>query len=331
MVFAALACHSAPDGPPTVALRPVASTPVPFSQRDDIILADSDVACITNSFEVRIRCFSRAGAVVGVFGREGEGPGEFSGPPGLMRGPDGTVGAISEDRLTIFDPTGVMVSETTLPIAYLQSSRTFGKTIHGQHFGGAAEVTPVEMDVATGEVLWERPGLDSEVNTECNSVALGVASPTGGWTFPACQRELVFFDHRDDPTPTIIIPSHYAEEFPNERDIAEMENRNSRSAFRLDVETYRRTPKRNHLRYRSLTYDDHGRLWVATERDRALSSYLDLYVGTEYVGSVRIRDRLIGYDLYRSTFVALVEREPDAAGIAWRAVDWYDIERLDFN
>ena len=60
-------------------------------------------------------------------------------------------------------------------------------------------------------------------------------------------------------------------------------------------------------------------------------SYLDLYVGTKYVGSVQIRDRPIGYDLYRSTFVALVERQPDAEGIAWRAVDWYDIGELDFN
>ena len=78
----------------------------------------------------------------------------------------------------------------------------------------------------------------------------------------------------------------------------------------------------------SLTYDDRGRLWVATERDRAHFSYFDIYVGIEYVGSVRVRDRLLGYDLYGSTLVTIVEREPDADGIGWHAADWYDIAGL---
>ena len=77
-----------------------------------------------------------------------------------------------------------------------------------------------------------------------------------------------------------------------------------------------------------LAYDDHGRLWVATERDRARYSYLDRYLGTEYIGSVRVRDRLLGYDVYGSTLATVVEREPDADGIGWREVDWYDIGRL---
>ena len=162
-------------------------------------------------------------------------------------------------------------------------------------------------------------------------MALGVASPGGGWTFPACQRELVFFEQRDSPTPSIIVAPTYAEEFPNERDIAEIELRNSRSAFRLDIEQYKETPKRNHLRVRSLAYDDRGRLWVATERDRRRHSYLDIYVGVEHAGTVQLRDRLLGYDLYGPTLVALVEREPDADGIAYRWADWYDIGGLDFE
>ena len=102
-------------------------------------------------------------------------------------------------------------------------------------------------------------------------------------------------------------------------------------AFQMDLDTYRETPKRNHLRIGSLAYDDQGRLWVATERDRANISYLDIYVGTEYVGSVQVRDRLMGYDLYGSALAVLVERPPDADGIGWRALDWYDIAEVDLG
>ncbi len=349
LVAATAGCDSSPEERPTIFLDPVASAPVPFSNRSDGTLVDDNVVCVTNSYEMRVECVGRDGSVVGVFGRKGEGPGEFPIAPGLVRGPGATIGAISRNRLTVFAPSGAMVaasprhgapsasasaghSEVTLPVAFLQPAAPFEMTILGQHFGGGSEVTPIEIDVASGKTLWERPGLDTEVETECpGGVSLGVASPRGGWTFPACQRELVFFEGRDDPTPAIIQSPTYVEEFPNERDVAEIEFRNSRSAFRIDVNTYKETPKRNHLTVASLTYDDRGRLWVATERDRAHFSYFDIYVGIEYVGSVRVRDRLLAYDLYGSTLVTVVEREPDADGIGWRAADWYDIAGLNLG
>jgi len=52
---------------------------------------------------------------------------------------------------------------------------------------------------------------------------------------------------------------------------------------------------------------------------------------SEYVGSVQIRDRILGYDLFGSTLAVLVEREPDIDGIAWRAVDWYDIGEIELG
>ena len=39
----------------------------------------------------------------------------------------------------------------------------------------------------------------------------------------------------------------------------------------------------------------------------------------------------MGYDVLDSTLVALVERNPDADGIAQRAIDWYDIGRMPFG
>ncbi len=183
MVAATAGCDSAPEEKPTIFLDPVASAPVPFSSRSDGTLVDENTVCVTNSYEVRVECVGRDGAVVGVFGRRGEGPGEFPIAPGLVRGPGATIGAISRNRLTVFALSGAMVSEVPLPLAFLQLAAPFDTTILGQHFGGGS-------------------------------------------------------------------------------------------------------------------------------------------------GSVRVRDRLLAYDLYDSTLVTVVEREPDADGIGWRAADWYDIAGL---
>ena len=77
--------------------------------------------------------------------------------------------------------------------------------------------------------------------------------------------------------------------------------------------------------------DDANRYWIATQRDTHEWSYLDVYENAEYVGSVRVRDRIRGFDLLGSTLVVLVERQvgpDDADGIPDRALDWYDIGEL---
>ncbi len=68
---------------------------------------------------------------------------------------------------------------------------------------------------------------------------------------------------------------------------------------------------------------------VATNLDRDDFSYFDIWVDTDHTATVRIRDRLMGYDLMGSTLVALVERKPGPDGIAQRAIDWYDIGGLE--
>ena len=48
---------------------------------------------------------------------------------------------------------------------------------------------------------------------------------------------------------------------------------------------------------------------------------------------MRIRDRLIGFDLHGETLATLVERavaEGDADGIPDREVDWYDIGKIGY-
>ena len=81
----------------------------------------------------------------------------------------------------------------------------------------------------------------------------------------------------------------------------------------------------------SLAFDNGGRLWIGTTRDRDAFSYLDVWVGTDYAGTVRIRDRLIGYDLMGSTLAALVDRAPGPEGVSARAIDWYDVDGIEFG
>lgn len=58
-----------------------------------------------------------------------------------------------------------------------------------------------------------------------------------------------------------------------------------------------------------------GRLWVATTRDREGYSYFDLFDGSNFVGAVRVRDRLLGYDILGNLLAVRVERAyADASG-----------------
>ena len=102
-----------------------------------------------------------------------------------------------------------------------------------------------------------------------------------------------------------------------------------RSAADPYVETFREEPKRWFNVPGALAFDSRDRLWVATTLDRDTFSYFEIWIGTEYAGSVRVRDRAVGFDLFRNTLAVLVERQPGPDGIAPRGIDWYDIRDLN--
>lgn len=345
LVAATSGCASADDDGDgfDIHLSPFASIVAPLSFHDEVALADENTACVVNSYESRLQCSDRAGSMVGVFGGEGDGPGEFRSLAFIRRGPNGTVGAFDLElsRLTVFTPSGVRVAETRLPPGFVPGG-PFGTSLPGQLFTfPEGDMVPVELDAETGEILWKRVDLDDLAETGCGELIAELPTETGGWVFRACQREIVFLTDRDAGDGTIVEAPTYVEELPNERDVEWYKETMASisggagtslpaSAWEPYLPEFRETPKRWLLRSRPMAYDSQGRLWVATTRDRDTFSYLDLYTGTEYAGTVRIRDRLMGYDLLDSTMVALVERRPGRDGIARRAIDWYRIDGLDF-
>ena len=52
-----------------------------------------------------------------------------------------------------------------------------------------------------------------------------------------------------------------------------------------------------------------------------------MYEGTELLGTVRVRDRVVGFDVMGSVLVTLVDRPAPADAVADRGIDWYDLGR----
>ena len=149
----------------------------------------------------------------------------------------------------------------------------------------------------------------------------------------ACEGHLIFVGSTGDVT-VLRAPT----ELPDERDVARLEERLSaqprslvpeeairvlrgssdgtyRSFVDETLEGYRAKPKRYSLGAEHRLFDAANRYWIATRRDTHEWSYLDVYENAEYVGSVKVRDRLRAFDLLGSTLVVLVERQvgPDDA------------------
>lgn len=97
----------------------------------------------------------------------------------------------------------------------------------------------------------------------------------------------------------------------------------SAAEIEASVTEFRDTLKTWILRPRQFSIDGHGHLWVDTTFNHDTHSYFDIWDGTEYVGSARVRDRLLAFDILGETLVTLVER-PGTGGLT-RGVDWYDI------
>ena len=340
-----LGCERPAEGHEEYALDPFAESSAPFSHKTYIALADEETACVIESFEYRVLCLDPGGATVGTFGREGEGPGEFLTPAAIFRKSRGTLAVFDSRlaRLTVIGPDGVTVSEIESPAPFwvnaIQGDRVHGFVAFGPRPNQPPEVESQVLDLVSGEIVWRR-SIYETARTECGSVGAVVPHPGGGHVLNACGRHVVFLEDPDADSAHVVQSPAYREEFPNQRDadaylddVARMGGGSAlpRSALEPYAAAFLETPKSWFHGPLMFRFDGRNRLWVATTRDRDAFSWFDVWVGTDYLGSVRIRDRLMGYDILDSTLVALVEREPDRDGIAQRAIDWYDIGELELR
>jgi len=338
----------------------IGTADVPLSESDLVaLLADERVACVVDSYETRVRCVDAEGAVVGVFGREGEGPGEFgTGSSGslsnldLVRGEQGTVGVYDQvlARFTVFEPSGAYVSD--VPVPFLHPLRSFDTVLSGVLWRGwipGSLMIRYDVNLATGEVVREEASPTGPWGVACEEGFWGIPDRAEGWVFEACEGHLIFVGNTGDAT-VLRAPT----EFPDERDVARFEERmlagqgsmgpevaarvrqrspdgTFRSFVDQTLEDYRARPKSYSLGTEQQLVDAANRYWVATRRDTHEWSYLDVYENAEYVGSVRVRDRLRAFDLLGSTLVVLVDRQvgpDDADGVPDRALDWYELGDL---
>ncbi len=348
--LAATACQneSAPSAiPAPLALLPTASAPAPLSANKTIALADEHVACVIDSFELRVVCRGREGDHIVAFGGEGDGPGEFRGLRLVARVSLGRLGAVDGrlNRLTIFDSAGDRVSEVALPTALLfdgiRGATLFGSGVDMAAFTPGDSVLPrvyTEVDIHSGEVAWTRGGINGIVRTQCGGLENGVPRPGGGYVFWACRREMVFLDDRDSPAATLVTSPGYRETLPSERDVLAYAEGLTRlggtmpmppAAAEPYIADFRESPSRWFNAPHPLVFDSQGRLWVSITLDRDAFSYFEVWSGTEYAGSIRVRDRAMGFDLFGNTLAVLVERQPGPDGIAPRGIDWYDIGDVD--
>jgi sugar lactone lactonase YvrE len=105
---------------------------------------------------IRIRIFGPDGNLVKAFGREGQGPGEFSGPGGIVVAPDGTfvVSDVLNGRLAHFSPDGAHIKDTL-----------FGThRIAGLAVGRNSDIFAVRTQMPQGgSQVWELAKFDPEL------------------------------------------------------------------------------------------------------------------------------------------------------------------------
>ena len=349
LVIAALAtvtaaCSTEQLPETTVALTPAASVPSDAFTSHIAAISD-DIACVPDTLEFRIMCYDRSGKVHGVWGREGEGPGEFKNLMQVRRWPQQRVAVFGmTGRMTVFEPTGEIVAEMRIPGAIMVRGID-GTTVSGleARLGGGG-LRLVELDAESGAIVWERSGYtDIGANTTCGRKDPGVPTPEGGWVFPACGNQLVFLTDRDDQNATVTQAPNYVEELPSARDVeimrSNLESPAMQGSFMVPppsrreqyIRDYAARPKEWFMGGHAMKFDRRNRLWIGTRRDHSDYSYLDVWAGTDYVGSVRVDDRLIGFDIVGSTLVTVVRRRPARGGIPREAIDWYDIGEVEFG
>lgn len=329
------------------------SAHVPYSMSATVALLDEQTACTIDTYETKIDCVDISGATVGHFGDKSEGPGEFLAPARVVRGTNGLLGFgdTSRRRFFVFTRTGELVAEVPLHMLSIFVPVSFSDaTIIGTYTDGWGRgmfsgymgdvMAAAEISLATGGVVREWKPANVPAFAECEVEIPYCGFPAGGgsgddtWVFMGCDGTMGFVAPNGETT-VLRAPRHVAEP-PSDRDvqryrdgIAEMQRRIGIDSDPDDsVREFAETPRLYYLGRGQETFDGQGRLWISTRRGRTESSFIDVYDGVEFVGTVQVRDRMIDFDLFEGTLAVLVERQvgpDDSDGVPDRGIDWYDL------
>lgn len=352
-----VACREQTDsGSQPVQLDPYASVIAPPSMIDEIVLLEGDMACVIDTYWYRVACTDPGGESFR-FGKEGEGPGEFTDPTEVLRGPAGTIGVVDgrSNRLSMFSRSGEFVASTQglqgIPGILTASgpSATDGTMAtsfrqFGLSRGSGYSNVQAEIDTATGSVVWERTFPDEADVVDCSTprpgsprrqMGTGYDDGDGGLLFVTCYGEfLVWYADRDADEPGTIMRTTYVERYPTDEDVAsELRFLNSipPGRFRPDVdeEAIRARPQ---VWYGARVVDDERRFWAVSHWNASEVipglSYIDVFRltegGPEYAVTLQVADKVVGMDVLGNTLAVLVER--DTGGVVReRRVDWYDV------
>lgn len=329
-----------------IRLDPLASAPSPLSVRSGLTLLAGGAACVIDSYWHRVNCIDPGGESV-EFGAEGEGPGEFTFPGDVLRGPSGTIGVVDRglQRLSMFSASGEFLASTGgLPARFAASRREVrAGTVLGWYrrfdSTGDQPLVQAEIDAATGRVEWERafPYMGNVVS--CSTPLSRVSRLAGGdgrgdLLFLACYGEvLVWYADRDAEEPTAIVRSPtYVERYPTDEDVApelRMLRSSSLGSF-IREEEIRARPK---VWYGPRVVDDRRRFWAVSHWTAESDvipplSYIDVFrltdEGPDYALTLQVVDKVVGMDVLGNTLAVLVERDGGGV-ITERRVDWYDV------
>lgn len=199
---------------PQLRIEPYASVVSPPSTSDEVVLLEGGAACVIETYWYRVVCADPGGESF-TFGAEGEGPGEFTRPTDILRGPAGTIGVVDGrlNRLSVFSRSGrFMAASPGLPTFLTHAGRSIaGGTMAAGYLeldpGAGPSFVQAEIDTATGIVAWERTFPDQADVVDCSTPSFGPDRPRlasghpdggGGLLFVTCLGEfLVWYADRD--------------------------------------------------------------------------------------------------------------------------------------
>ncbi|MCZ0936840.1 MAG: hypothetical protein OXJ54_16890 [Gemmatimonadetes bacterium] len=352
----ACACGEPSDSDsPYVRLDPYASVVSPPSQRDEVVLLEGGTACVTETYWYRVVCTDPDGDSFR-FGKEGEGPGEFTDPVDILRGPAGTIGVTDRrlNRLSVFSRFGqFMASRPGLPnrLSFSSPSAMEG-TMAARYMksdpGVGSSFVQAEIDAATGRMIWERTFPEEADVVDCStswpgrdgaSLGAGYSDGRGGLLFVTCFGEfLVWYADRDTEDPTAIVRSTYVERYPSDEDVAALMgwlNSQPAGGFRpfSGEDEIRERPK---VWYGARVVDDGRRFWAVSHWNSVddvipALSYIDMFrlteQGPQHALTLQVADKVVAMDVLGNTLAVLVQRDVGGV-IPERRVNWFDVTQV---